>query len=170
MNEIWKWVVGYEDVYQISNQGRVRSVDRVTRGRRRESQILKPILRKGYPSVNLCKAGTRLACEIHSLVLEAFVGSRPKGHEACHFPDQNRANCRLDNLRWDTVKNNQADRIAHGTSQHGERNPRAKLRDIEVLFIRNSASTLSTSILSERFGIAPSTIRNIIQRRVWRHI
>lgn len=52
---------------------------------------------------------------VHQLVLELFVGPRPRGKEARHFPDQNPANNHVSNLSWTTAVINQRDRIANGT-------------------------------------------------------
>lgn len=68
---------------------------------------LRPYLgRKGYLSVEL---GTR-KMKVHRLVLEAFVGPCPEGKQACHWPDPDKENNRLDNLRWDTAVENARDK------------------------------------------------------------
>lgn len=76
----------------------------------------------GYLAVRLCKKGVKYATTVHRLVLETFVGLCPDSMEACHnngIRDDNR----LGNLRWDTRKNNQRDRIKHGTDSKGKNNP-----------------------------------------------
>lgn len=70
---------------------------------------------KHYSHVRLCKNCKPYTCAVHRLVLEAFRGTCPQGMEGCHN-DGNRANCALDNLRWDTPMNNHADKIRHGTN------------------------------------------------------
>ncbi|MFJ4997148.1 NUMOD4 motif-containing HNH endonuclease [Microbacterium sp. NPDC088619] len=100
--EQWRSVVGY-DLYEVSDLGRVRS----KRGPRR---ILKAQpTRDGYLVLNLSQKGTVTKRRIHQLVLEAFVGPREEGQEACHG-DGRRSNNRLSNLRWDTHLANMADR------------------------------------------------------------
>jgi hypothetical protein len=59
---------------------------------------------------------------VHHLVLEAFVGPRPAGHEAAHG-DGDKTNNALANLRWATPKENAADRYRHGTVLFGTRHP-----------------------------------------------
>jgi hypothetical protein len=66
--------------------------------------------RKGYLLVNLDRGGRNHTRTVHRLILTAFVGPRPDGMEACHYPDPNKANNRLDNLRWDTHGENAKDR------------------------------------------------------------
>jgi hypothetical protein len=116
MSERWLPVVGYEGLYDVSDMGRVRSLDRVLNdGRNWPGRILKPLMNKDrpYPHVALRIAGHRVDKYIHQLVLETFVGSRPIGLEACHLNDIP-ADCRLTNLRWDTQSANRRDRIRNG--------------------------------------------------------
>ena len=113
----------------------------------------------------------RSAKRVPRLVLEAFVGPCPPGMEACHFPDRNPGNNRLENLRWDTPKSNQADRKLHGTCNTGERNGSAKLTEPEVVEIRKRKSDGESSVdLAEEFGVAVVTIRAIVSRRIWKSV
>ncbi len=124
MREKWKDVVGYERLYQVSNLGRVRSMDRVVPHKYSGTITLKGRVLSPYPmlskkrlkslQVNLCKVGIRTAKRVHRIVLEAFVGPCPAGMEGCHN-DRNPANNVVSNLRWDTPSNNQLDRRRHGT-------------------------------------------------------
>lgn len=122
MREIWKPVVGYEGWYEVSDQGRVRSIDRdviLTRtlrnylpgtyARRFEGVMLSPALGSdGYLTVRL--RGKTFT--VHSVVLTAFIGPKPAGYAACHN-DGNRQNNALSNLRWDTYKANNRERFVH---------------------------------------------------------
>jgi hypothetical protein len=60
--------------------------------------------------------------KVHRLVLMTFLGPCPEGMEACHFPDRDVSNNRLENLRWDTKKANAFDQYLHGTRALGSRN------------------------------------------------
>jgi len=119
--EVWKDVVGYESLYRVSNLGRVKSLNRITK---RKDGILCPYygkvlkfgtMSKGYKTVGLCKSGRVKTHLVHCLVLEAFVGARPIGHEVRHFPDKNKSNNKLTNIQWGTHRQNQLDRTFHGT-------------------------------------------------------
>jgi len=125
-NEQWLPVVGYEGIYEVSDQGRVRSLDRVlhySNGQRRTfpGKSLKHYLLRGrYPTVRLrCNGQTRTRY-VHHLVLEAFVGLRPEGTEACHANDIPNDN-RLVNLRWDTKSANVQDQIKNGRNHNTEK-------------------------------------------------
>lgn len=120
--EVWLPVLNYEGVYEVSNQGQVRSLDRVDHlGRRVRGRLLKPWVAKRsdtskqtmHQLVDLNNRGRRQAVYVHTLVLNAFVGVRPDGMEACHT-DGDPANNRATNLRWDTHAANMADVLRHG--------------------------------------------------------
>jgi hypothetical protein len=98
---------------------------------------------------------------VHRLVLEAFVGPCPPGMEGCHNNGIGTDN-RLANLRWDTRKNNAADKVAHGTHNRGERHYRAKLTRRDAEAIRTHRGFVSCRSLGETFGVSPSTV-NLIQ-------
>jgi hypothetical protein len=129
MSENWRAIAGYAG-YQVSDQGRVRSLDRVItrltkRGpvpARMKGRIRKPSSAgNGYCIVTLGRARPY----IHSLVLEAFVGPRPPGHQAAHGNGDRRDN-RVENLRWATRDENEADKANHGTRLTGDRTPNGR--------------------------------------------
>jgi hypothetical protein len=119
--EVWRPVRGYEGKYEVSDLGRVRSIARTvqtsTGQRRYAGRILSPGTRTGGHHFVILPARRigfpRRNAAIHQLVLEAFVGARPPGMEACHA-DDNKANNRLSNLRWDTRRENTLDRVRNG--------------------------------------------------------
>lgn len=119
-HEIWRQIPGWEGYYEVSNLGHVRSMDRIvstSRGNRfYKGKILNSgTNRHGYPLVALSMPGKPCQSKkIHRLVLLAFCGPCPDGMEACHN-NGNRADARLENLRWDTPSNNHLDKRRHGT-------------------------------------------------------
>lgn len=124
-----------------------------------------------YPTISLTRCSGRVTTQVHRLVLEAFVGPRPEGMQACHFPDQNTANVRLNNLRWDTPSANNRDKEKHGTHQIGEKNGRAKLTASQVLVIRERYNTgESPSVVGREFGVTETLVRLIGQRKCWKHV
>ena len=125
MKEQWCPVVGYEESYEVSNEGRVRSLTRVyyqpSRGgclhsHRRRGALLKPGLTSvGYPSVSLGRNNTHL---VHKLVAAAFIGPCPAGCEVRHR-DGSRDNNTLSNLEYGTRRDNVADARKHKTLYRG---------------------------------------------------
>ena len=123
--ERWKPALGWEGLYEVSDQGRVFSCPRT-------------VLRNGHPyriagkMLTLCKSkrgrmytifsrdGKTSTVWVHKLVLEAFVGPRPPGLECCHANDIGSDN-RLENLRWDTHSSNQYDRARNGVDHNARK-------------------------------------------------
>lgn len=94
MKEEWKWVKGYDGLYQISNFGRLKSFHKYSES----GYILSNTNQKGwYFTVNLLKDGKRTTNRIHVLVAEAFIGEIPRGYHV-HHKDGNKQNNRVDNL------------------------------------------------------------------------
>jgi len=92
--EVWKDVVGYEGLYQVSDQGRVKSLNYWT------ERILHQTLNKsGYLHVPLCKDGKPKCCRVHRLVAMAFIPNPLNLPEVNHI-DENKQNNRADNLEW----------------------------------------------------------------------
>lgn len=120
MTERWLPVPGYEGLYEVSDRGRVRSLDRVVNHAsgpsRRKGVMLRSMLNGGRQQVSLWRDGQRKMRFTHHLVLEAFVGPRPEGLECLHW-DDDPANNRLENLRWGTSAENKHDAVRNG--KHG---------------------------------------------------
>ena len=118
-NEIWKSVVGYEGLYEVSNMGRVRSVDHITivnRGgqtyeKPTKGKMLIPLKRQhGYLGVQLYGKGGHKkrnlrTMSIHRLVAEAFI-ENPLGLSEVNHKDEDKTNNRSDNLEWISHKDN----------------------------------------------------------------
>ncbi len=127
-DEEWRPVVGWEGLYEVSDLGRVRSLDRMvssglgrTKLYRGRVLVGKIAPSTGYRVCTLTSgAGRRKYALIHRLVLEAFVGPCPEGMECCHG-DGDRANASLTNLRWDTRSANTIDAVTHQTNLHARK-------------------------------------------------
>lgn len=110
-NEIWKPVVGYEGLYEVSNLGRIRSCDRIVKysnGRihNYKSVILKPnILNTGYKQVGLCKNGKQTNCSVHRLVAQAFIPN-PNNLPVVNHINEIKTDNKAENLEWCTQKYN----------------------------------------------------------------
>lgn len=113
-DEIWRPIPGWEDRYQVSNFGRVRS-----RRRRGAPGGLRRLANDafGYRVLSLSRPGARVTKRVHVLVLTAFVGPRPTGHLVRHL-DGDPSNNRLSNLAWGTSSENNHDQVRHGTHPH----------------------------------------------------
>ena len=158
--EEWRDAIGFEGFYKISNYGRILTV--------KSNTIKKLTIDKhdGRPYCCLWANNKQAQVRPHKLVLEAFVGKRPIGMECCHN-DGNPQNNHLSNLRWDTAKNNQADRVRHGTTNRGENCGTAKLTGIQVDAIRQD--TRLQRLIAIDYGVRANTISRIKSGVRWKH-
>ena len=176
MRERWLPIAGFPG-YEVSDFGRVRSVDRIVMRRDRQAQrcagrTLEPTPNdKGYQRVTLyhCDGATarQTTVYVHKLVLLAFVGQCPNGLEGCH-DDGDKRNNRLSKLRYDTPKGNALDRRRHGTQAIGSRSPNARLTEDVVRAIR--LSTESLTALAARHNVSRDAIRLARDRINWSHV
>lgn len=111
-NEEWRDVIGYEDAYQVSSLGRVRSKDRVVtsaryKNRREKGRILKQRFdRDGYLTFNPKWNGRSQLLKVHREVAKAFVPNPHNRPQVDHINGIRHCNV-VDNLRWCTTKENQ---------------------------------------------------------------
>lgn len=116
--EIWIDIVGFEGYYQVSQFGRVRSLDRLVPHKlcgflRIKGKMMTPRMSVDkYLIVALSKKRYCKWTSIHLLVLSAFQGPKPKGKESIHI-DGNKENCHNTNLKWGTHSENMSDREIH---------------------------------------------------------
>lgn len=180
-HEEWRPVVGFEGLYEVSNLGRVRSLDRVVTScgsqkgpylRRLKGRIIKPLVGTDrYLYVNLhAENDVYRRPAIHVLVARAFIGERPDGKVVCHN-DGRRTNCEAANLRYDTTEENAVDTHAHGTSLLGEKNPASKLTAADITQIRKLCRKgMYQRDVAARFEVAQSLVSLIANNKVWRHV
>ena len=171
MDTILKDVAGFPG-YKIGNCGGVFSLWEGSGPSSRIGTNLKNLKTKtdsyGREIVTLSKNKKRVSRKVCWLVLEAFVGPRPNGMEACHFPDRNPQNNRVGNLRWDTKSSNYRDRVAHQTCNRGERNGSNKLSPDDVICIRNMREDgFSVRDISIKFEVTISNIYQICNGETW---
>lgn len=152
--ETWKDIPGYEDCYQVSDQGRVRSLDRVIHTPAREylrrkalsrvkdvrvrgtahsrvrlGRVMRPGTNGRYLNVGLTDGLGRTRYQlVHRLVLRAFVGPCPDGQEVMHLNHDRRDN-RLSNLRYGTHSENLLMDVARGVTRRPKRRTESAAAD-----------------------------------------
>jgi hypothetical protein len=121
MSEIWKDIPGYEQYYQVSNYGRVRSLPRTKKTRFSRigysggGHVLKSILdKKGYKKVALSVDGKVTNVCKHVLVALAFIDANPDPSLQINHKDGNKGNNRVENLEWVTASENMAHSYSSG--------------------------------------------------------
>lgn len=157
MDEVWKDVAGFEGLYQVSNMGRVRSVDRYVPHKRFGQKFCKGhmmathVTNSGYLSVNLCRGNKYTSYDVHRLVAIAFLGVHAvDGLEVNHI-DEDKRNNKVDNLEWVTKSQNNR----HGTKaeRQAEKVRKVVLQyDVEGNFLKEwSSATEAEQAISGKF-------------------
>lgn len=132
MKEEWRDIPQYEGLYQVNNQGQIRSIDRIVRRNGETTKnlrgfILLPLYQKsGYMFVFLSKNGKAKRMAIHRAVALAFIPNPENKPEVNHI-NEDKTDNRVENLEWATIKENRnyGTRIARGIAnrnQTGEKN------------------------------------------------
>ena len=169
MTELWHSIPGHEGLYEVSNQGNVRSLDRIIKTssgfRKYKGKLLIPTPAgpKGYLYVRLSWP-KRQKFYVHVLVATVFHGHRPNGMDCCHC-NGNHLDNRAINLRWDTRTGNMLDAKKHGTIARGERQGVSKLTEQDVLNIRAANGTCVQ--ISKKFNISPMHVSRIKRKQRW---
>lgn len=174
--ERWLPVVGYEGLYEVSDWGRVKSLDkivptffgsRLVRGR----LLIQSPSQYGHPQVSLYRNGESITAKVHRVVGEAFLGPLPVGEETRHGPGGRQDN-RLSNLSYGTTAENAGDRLRDGTHREGEVISWAKLTDdiVRECRTRYAAGVSSCRLLAAEFGVSPATMHKALTGRNWRHV
>ncbi len=116
-----------------------------------------------YLKIDIHYADRTRCTRVHSIVLEAFVGSCPKGKQGCHNDGIKYHNW-ISNLRWDTPKKNAADKVKHGTHLVGENHPLSKipenLRTIAIAANRRG----QIPRIAKLFGVNSASLHSVRHR------
>lgn len=177
IEEIWKDVVGYEGAYQISNLGRVRSLDRKVNcchnsQRLHKGKIIIPFRsRPGYLRIEL---GTKKPRKhfVHRLIAKAFINN-PENLPFINHKDGNKLNNDVSNLEWCDSLHNNRHAVTTGLNKvFGENNNKSKLRDRDIVRIRELYSNrlFNQTELAKKYNVDPSLISQIVLGKIWKHI
>lgn len=173
-DEQWRPIPGFENIYEASSLGRIRSIDRIRidrngrpiqlRGRIKEPRLNE----KGYLRISLTNGGGRQRdFFVQRLVLAAFSGGNRPDMHARHLDGNQLNNC-IVNLEWGTPVENSEDKFRHGTQPLGEECHTAKLTVADVLRIMKREK--SAKAFAKEYGVSPGAIKHIWAGRNWVHI
>jgi len=160
IQEVWERVPGFEDLYEVSDQGRVRALDT---GRIKERSTKKD----GQVSVCLHGASQGIKTkhtQVKLIVLAAFVGPRPEGLVACNM-DGDRDNCALSNLKYVTL--GEARMVAQATRPRQPRLNRFLFADLQAEALASGASVIECAAAR---GIREDVLRNYVKQRVMKRV
>ena len=152
--EVWKDIRDYEGLYQVSNLGNVRSLDKITNGRFRKGSILKKTNCR-YEMIKLCKhnGGSRLL--VHRLVAQTFIPN-PEDKKTVNHINGIKTDNRVENLEWVTTKENIQHAIRTGLMNH----------NIQVKCIETNIIYESIKIAGQSLGINHSHISSCCKKRI----
>ncbi len=164
---MWRDVVGYKGIYQVSDDGQVK---RIARGQGTyPGLVLKKNRRpNGYDSVELWDNSVNSRRSVHRLVAQAFI---PNLENKPHVHHKNRVrhdNC-VDNLEWVSYSEHL---VADDREMHGESNGMSKLIEEEVLEIRDliAACDLTLSEIADKYCVRKPTVAGIANGSLWSHL
>ncbi len=175
MEEIWKDIEGYKDLYQISNLGRVKTLPLkkpLPKGDlyQTKERIRKLDSRRGYPSTKLWRHNLYVHKSVHRLVAEAFVPN-PNNLPWVHHMDSDKNNPHVSNLEWCTPQQNILYSIEEGSFPIGSRRYNSKLKEEDILDIyslREAGNTYKE--ISHRYQVTLQCIYNICAGITWKHL
>lgn len=166
--ELWKDVNGYEGLYQVSNQGRVKSIrsNKIHKKRLTHDGYVKATLTVNYKSKDF---------RVHRLVAEHFIPN-PESKETVNHIDGNKENNNMDNLEWATRSEQNLHSYKLGLKQRmvGASNPCAKLTDEQVKEIRSlyvkGSKEFGTVALGRRYNVHAGVIEKVVKHISYKHL
>lgn len=172
--EVWKKVVGYEDTYEVSNTGLVRSLDRIIHnkcyGDKRVKGKLLSIKGKtahGYIVVNLCKNATQKVVAVHILVAEAFLGPRPQGMHVLHSKAVTKEECdnSVGNLRYGSREENMDQSVTDGNQFR-----KLSREAIRAIRKRYGVNGVTLKMLADEYGVSISNISCVVRKQTFKNL
>ena len=174
--EVWKDISGYEGLYQVSNFGRIKSLNRVVKHAKGGSyksegthviqekiMSLKPNKVHGYKQVTLCKGSKINYFRVNRLVAEAFLPN-PNNYPVVNHKDENKANDNANNLEWCTYHYNTHYSINKRRKEKGYR--RLKRTDLSTGETKIYASVIE----AEKEGFSKGNISSVANGRRKSHL
>lgn len=170
LGEQWKTVAGYEGLYEVSDLGRVRSLDRLVAYKRtggvmlRRGRLLAGALDKaGYAHLVLCKEGKQKTLYFSRLVAQAFVPN-PDNLPDVHHKDFDKTNNSSRNLVWTTHQQNIKHSVVGG--RYAKKLNSKVVSEIKTRH-RNGESQAS---IARNLGVRYETVHHVVNGRSWRHV
>lgn len=176
----WRDIPGYGNLYQVSNTGAIKSLERRIifkngRGKLHKERILSPGKdRYGYYQVVLCRnTYDQRTIKVHRLVAISFI-ENPENLPQVNHLDGNKENNNSNNLEWSSGSGNHRHATEKGLKAKGDKHGKSKLTDNEVRTIKRAfkrkGKKFTQAELARKFGVSPSQINSILKEKNWKHI
>jgi hypothetical protein len=179
MNEIWKPIKGYEDYYEVSTKGRIRTIERYitlpTHKYLKKQKLLTQFIDgRGYFHIKLYDgSGKPKSTTVHRVVAITFLDNPNNLLEINHIDHNKHNNC-LDNLEWVSRGENIKHSYVHRDPKtyKGSGNKNSKLTEQEVIDIRSEykTGTVTYKKLAIKYNVGITLIGYIINNKIWRHV
>lgn len=173
--EVWKSVVGYEGLYEVSDLGRVKTLKRSytstfgTVNLKEKIRVLS-LLPNGYLQLTLHKNGSKTHFLAHRLVALSFIPN-PENKPCVNHKNGIRNDNRIENLEWVTSKENIHHAINFGNQNNvGENHPMVKLNESQVFDIKYNLGHLPNMEVAKKFNVSRDIIWRIRRGLNWTHI
>jgi len=173
--ETWRNVRGYEGYYEVSSDGRVRSLCRLSRTkggcfRFVSGKILSPYKdRYGYLMVSLFVHGKRKIHLVHRLVGLSFLKNMDNKPQINHIDGDKSNNC-VSNLEWSTAKENIQHALKCGLSNNNSGPKKLTKEKVDTIRSMYKSGKYYQKDLAKIFNVVPSNINQIVNRKTWKDI
>ena len=177
-DEEWRRVPGWKH-YEVSNLGRVRSLDRIaicgTYERRHRGRVLRTRFNgrsRGQVGVTLTEDGVRFHCSVRRLVAAAFLSMPLDSSEFVYHINGDNRDCALDNLRVGTRLEVASHTMVRGAHHCGESSVLSKLtrKDVREIIDLLVEGDLTQKAIGKRFGVSADSVRMIKSGKRWRAV
>lgn len=157
----WVDIIGYQDLYQVSDSGLVRRI------KPKIKDPLKPSMVRGYRSVILSKNHKIHRFSVHRLVALHFV-SNPHNLKVVNHKDGVKLNNHYSNLEWCTIQHNATHAKTNGLLPKWDKSATAKLTNYDVVEMRRLWRLgASQKFLVKKFNISMAQVYNITNNKQW---
>lgn len=172
--EEWKDVEGYEGLYQVSNEGRVKSLEKRVPGKCGCSQVKRERILKvtvnsgGYPHCDVYKNGKHETVSVHRLVADAFI-SNPDNLPCVNHKDGDKTNNNVSNLEWVTYKENTAHAVSTGllpmTDKHREAARQVGIRNGKKILCSNGIEYPSIAEAARSLDLSQGNVWQVVNNK-----
>jgi hypothetical protein len=178
VKERWIPIHNYAGIYEVSNAGKIRSIDRVVVYRTGKVKPLVGVVLKtcpdpdGYPTVTLCKHNKRRTVRIHIIVASAFI-PKPKGKTEVNHKDCDKQNNQASNLEWVNDQEQSRHAWANGRCPYpkGSKHGMSKLTEAEVSEIkRRLRNGERQKDIADDYKVWDTLISRINTGKRWGHV